>query len=555
MVDNLILSASITAKLLREALPILTLYKLSVMRKGIFIILAFLMTNHVYSDNLMLPSWASHPQQDEFIGASIPFDDKEIAKTSAEFSALLSYIISLKREEVTVDTEGKKSPQTRIYTLLSSPSTPVGKLEIVYKEGSESNYSVQFSIGTDFSVVKDTISKDGTYWVSIKPSVSDGRDSIIGDFTYNYHVGEYSTINSEFYMQFKGNGIRYVSTWDESSSEKEIIAFGFVNNDGDSFKGIDWIINTSNKFSNEGLYINCPIVKDYGSSYCKGLLDCIITNMNKEFNGLRNVSNSIVNGKSIEIIYEEIPSETYPSISFTTHAAPVIHKRIALVLGNADYKVGRLQNPVNDAKDIASKLDNLGFKTILITNEPKGKTRDIISQFCDFAKQYDLALFYYAGHAIQDQGVNYLIPINATIEAPGDIEDQCIRLPWILRRMNDSGVKAKIVILDACRDNPVTQSWERGVIKEGLSDMGEQPVGTLLLYSALAGKKAKDGIGKRNSPFAEAFLKVLDIPMLPAHDLFHKLKNMVAEETNHTQTPSLKDNLVGDFYFNIKQGK
>ena len=554
MVEKLTSSTSIVAKMFLTTLYILTSSKLSAIRKSIFVILAFLMTSHVYSDNLILPSWASHPQQDEFIGASIPFDDKEIAKTSAEFSALLSYIISLKKEEVTVDTDGKKAPKTRIYTLLSSPNTPVGKLEIVYKEGSESNYSAQFSIGTDYTVVKETFSKDGTYWVSIKPSVSDGKDSIIGDFTYNYHVGEYSAINSEFYMQFKGNGIRYVSTFDESSSEKEIVAFGFVNNDGNSFKRIDWNINTSYHFIKD-LYIDCPIVRDYGSSYCKGLLDFIFPNLNKEFNGLRNVSNSIVDGKNLAIKCEEIPSETYSGISFTTHTAPVLHKRIALVLGNADYKVGRLHNPVNDAKDIASKLDYLGFKTILVTNESKGKTRDIISQFCDFAKQYDLALFYYAGHAIQDQDVNYLIPIDATIEAPGDIEDQCIRLPWILRRMNDSGVKAKIVILDACRDNPVTQSWERGVIKEGLSDMEEQPIGTLLLYSALAGKKAKDGIGKRNSPFAEAFLKVLDIPMLPAHDLFHKLKNMVAEETNHTQTPSLKDNLVGDFYFNMNQGK
>jgi len=225
-------------------------------------------------------------------------------------------------------------------------------------------------------------------------------------------------------------------------------------------------------------------------------------------------------------------------------------KRIALILGNGDYPLGRLPNPINDAKDISKKLGALGFKTIVRTNGQKGKTRDIIAQFCEEAKQFDAILFYYAGHAIQDQGVNFLVPINAKIESPGDIEDQCISLNWILRRMNDSGVKTKIIILDACRDNPIANSWERGITSEGLSAVGNIPEGTFLVYSAQAGKKAKDGVGKRNSPFAEAMLKALDIPFLPVHDMFHKVKNMVAEQTNNAQIPSQINNLIGDFYFN-----
>lgn len=231
---------------------------------------------------------------------------------------------------------------------------------------------------------------------------------------------------------------------------------------------------------------------------------------------------------------------------------PVVaeQKRIALILGNGDYPLGRLPNPINDAKDISKKLGALGFKTIVRTNGQKGKTRDIIAQFCEEAKQFDAILFYYAGHAIQDQGVNFLVPINAKIESPGDIEDQCISLNWILRRMNDSGVKTKIIILDACRDNPIANSWERGITSEGLSAVGNIPEGTFLVYSAQAGKKAKDGVGKRNSPFAEAMLKALDIPFLPVHDMFHKVKNMVAEQTNNAQIPSQINNLIGDFYFN-----
>ena len=246
------------------------------------------------------------------------------------------------------------------------------------------------------------------------------------------------------------------------------------------------------------------------------------------------------------------PQKEAVTKTVTNPQIPVVaeQKRIALILGNGDYPLGRLPNPINDAKDISKKLGALGFKTIVRTNGQKGKTREIISQFCEEAKQFDAILFYYAGHAIQDQGVNFLVPINAKIESPGDIEDQCISLNWILRRMNDSGVKTKIIILDACRDNPIANSWERGIASEGLSAVGNIPEGTFLVYSAQAGKKAKDGVGKRNSPFAEAMLKALDIPFLPVHDMFHRVKNMVAEQTNNAQIPSQINNLIGDFYFN-----
>ena len=231
-------------------------------------------------------------------------------------------------------------------------------------------------------------------------------------------------------------------------------------------------------------------------------------------------------------------------------------KRIALIIGNADYPLGRLANPVNDAKDVGKKLKSLGFKTMIRTNEHRGKTRESVAEFCKQAKQYDAILFYYAGHAIQDQGVNFLVPINAKIESRADIEDECISLNWILRKMNETGVKTKIIVLDACRDNPVVNSWEqdsRGFSPEGLSAMNSVPEGTFLVYSAQAGKKAKDGVGSRNSPYTNALLKVLDIPMLPIHDVFHRVKNIVAKQTQNTQIPSQTDNLLGDFYFNLNQ--
>ena len=228
-------------------------------------------------------------------------------------------------------------------------------------------------------------------------------------------------------------------------------------------------------------------------------------------------------------------------------------KRIALIIGNGGYSSGRLANPVNDANDLRKKISSLGFETIARTNCNLQGMMEDISSFCKKAKQYDVALFFYAGHAFQDQGVNYLVPINAIIDSRADIEFQCVSLNWILRKMEEVGVNTKIIILDACRDNPIAQAWERGMTAEGLSAMGSVPQGTFLVYSAQAGKKAKDGEGQRNSPYTSALLKFLDTPMLPIHELFRQVRNEVARKTNNEQVPSQTDNLLGDFYFNTKK--
>ena len=257
--------------------------------------------------------------------------------------------------------------------------------------------------------------------------------------------------------------------------------------------------------------------------------------------------------ESSNIIPKGDSNETKQPVNNNQLLAPSSQRRIALVLGNSDYPKGRLANPVYDVKDVGKKLSSLGFKTTVRINEQKGTMKGDISQFCKDAKLYDIILFYYAGHALQNEGNNYLFPINSEIETPADIEDQCVSLNWIIKKMYESGVKTKIIVLDACRDNPVINTWDRGITPEGLSEIRSVPEGTFLVYSAQAGKKAKDGIGKRNSPFATAFLKVLDEPMLSLHEVFHRVKNIVADETNREQIPQQVDSYLGDFYFNIKK--
>ena len=227
-------------------------------------------------------------------------------------------------------------------------------------------------------------------------------------------------------------------------------------------------------------------------------------------------------------------------------------KRMALIVGNSDYKNGRLINPANDAADLTKKFKSLGFETTGRTNKDKRELKDEISNFCIKAKNYDAAIFYYAGHAMQDKGINYLVPIDATINSPADIEYECIDMNWVLRSMEEAGIKTKIIILDACRNNPVAQSWERSLTTSGLTNLSQVPVGTYLVFATQAGKVAKDGVGQRNSPYTKALLKMLDVPGLPVHELFHEVKKLVAKQTNQEQIPSETNNLLGDFIINAQ---
>ena len=173
----------------------------------------------------------------------------------------------------------------------------------------------------------------------------------------------------------------------------------------------------------------------------------------------------------------------------TTETNVTPQKRIALIIGNGDYANGRLSNPTNDAQDITKKLKSLGFETTgRTTNLKLSQMNDDIAEFCKKAKGYDAAIFYYAGHAMQDKGINYLVPIEAQIKSNADIEYECVDMNWVLRSMEEAGIKTKIIILDACRNNPVAQSWERSFSSSGLTAITSVPEGTFLVFAAQAGR-------------------------------------------------------------------
>jgi hypothetical protein len=185
--------------------------------------------------------------------------------------------------------------------------------------------------------------------------------------------------------------------------------------------------------------------------------------------------------------------------------------RLALVLGNGKYEaVPALDNPSNDAADLAQALRGVGFEVI----EQRDATRDAMAkavrEFSERLRGADVALFFYAGHGLQMNGENYLLPVDAKIESPADVRFNTINLSDIQQEMESGGSgRANIIILDACRNNPFAEklaSSGRAILTRGLGRIDATGEGSLIVYSTQPNNVALDGAG-RNSPFTAALLK------------------------------------------------
>ena len=260
--------------------------------------------------------------------------------------------------------------------------------------------------------------------------------------------------------------------------------------------------------------------------------------------GLNRIVVSARNGDGIATSEKVI---TYQGINPT----PIFHdKRIAFVVGNSHYSNSEmnLANPENDAKDVAEKLKGLGFEVILKLDATLETMDKELSSFKEKAKDYDVAMFYYAGHGIQNKGVNYIIPTNIENLAEDNLKYKCVNMERVLDVMEDSQCKLKIVILDACRNDPVSRKWHRSAGTRGLSIMNA-PIGTIISFSTSPGSTALDGTG-RNSPYTQAFLNTLDMPNLDVFHFFQKVGASVLDMTKKAQNPWLSVSFTGDFYFN-----
>lgn len=229
-------------------------------------------------------------------------------------------------------------------------------------------------------------------------------------------------------------------------------------------------------------------------------------------------------------------------ISFGSFAQ---EKRLALVIGNAEYENGvSLKNPANDATLMASTLEDLGFEVMKHVNTTKLDMEKAMYEFSKQLKEYDVTLFYYAGHGLLVDGVNYLIPTDAKLEEKMSTQFEAVDISKLVTQFNQYQDNTNIVILDACRNNPFS-SWSRGV------DRGFKPIpassGSIIAYATEMGAAAADGDGA-NGLYTSKLVEQMNIPQR-IEDVFIKTRIAVRKASENTQSPQEWSQLTGAFYF------
>jgi uncharacterized caspase-like protein len=248
---------------------------------------------------------------------------------------------------------------------------------------------------------------------------------------------------------------------------------------------------------------------------------------------------------SIYVIAENIAGSTTSENRMVKFSKTIAERRLALIFGNSDYVNGAsLRNPVNDANLMEATLKSLGFEVIKRLNSGKDAMIGSIREFSKKLSDYNVALFYYSGHGIQVDGINYLIPTNAKLENKDDCKWEAIAVNTVTDEFKKNSVNTNIVILDACRNNPY-RSWARGG-EPGFKALAPI-IGTIISFSTSEGATAADGDGA-NGVFTEELVKQMVIPQ-QIESVFKKTRKQVIERTNGQQTPTEWSYLTGDFYF------
>lgn len=223
--------------------------------------------------------------------------------------------------------------------------------------------------------------------------------------------------------------------------------------------------------------------------------------------------------------------------------------RLALVIGNNAYEgLERLKNPANDARLLARALRDAGFDVVERTDADEKTMKQAIQELgrrIEQAGRDTVSLFYYAGHGVQVNGINYLVPIKARLQRQGDVEIEAVDAELVLRQMEEAGSRVNIVILDACRNNPLPRGLRS--LTRGLASV-QAPQGSLIAYSTAPGSVSVDGEGD-NSPYTQALAKALGQPGLAAEEVFRQVRVRVLDATRGQQVPWESSSLTSAFYF------
>ena len=228
-------------------------------------------------------------------------------------------------------------------------------------------------------------------------------------------------------------------------------------------------------------------------------------------------------------------------------SASARENRVALVIGNGSYEeLGLLRNTTNDATDLASTLEDLGFEVDLLLNADLIQMEDAVIRFGWqlSESQNSIGIFYFAGHGVQSGGINYLIPVDSRIGSESFLKTRALAVQSLLDELKSTRNALNVVVLDACRDNPF--SWYRSG-QRGLSVASGQPPGSIIVYATSAGSVAHDGEG-RNGIFTQELLREIRAPGVEIKDMFNRVGRAVRDETGGRQVPAVYNQFFDSVY-------
>lgn len=271
---------------------------------------------------------------------------------------------------------------------------------------------------------------------------------------------------------------------------------------------------------------------------------------------VRNTVTTSRSSRSIEVRQATNQQQTYVNSPILTPSVPpsvtsVSGRKVALILGNSSYSWGgNLANPKNDADDIGQALRDLGFEVASYKDVSLRTFNNALDEFGQRINGADVALFFYAGHGVQLEGENYLIPTDARLQSSGEVKYECVPVGKLLAKMEGARTKTNILLLDACRNNPFERSWSRSINGNGLKAM-DAPTGTFIGFATAPNTTASDGDG-RNGTYTSAILQHIKTPNLTLDQIFNRVNKAVQDNSKGRQIPWKASSLSDDFYFKIK---
>jgi hypothetical protein len=253
---------------------------------------------------------------------------------------------------------------------------------------------------------------------------------------------------------------------------------------------------------------------------------------------------------SAEIANAQTPAAQHqtPIQSEPAQKPAIREKRVALIIGNGAY-VGAnpLRNPPNDARSMSARLREIGFDVIERIDLNSREMKRAVIEFGNKLQTSDVGLFYYAGHGVQTNGKNYLIPVDAEIEKEADIVVDGVELDSVLAQIEGAKNRLNIVILDACRNDFSTRSWNSS--NRGLIQVAKAPSGIFIAYATAPGSTASDNKSGQNGLYTQELLKAMRQPGLRIEEVFKQVRLRVRELSKGQQIPWESSSLEGEFYF------